>query len=362
MIITESDGSELEYVRQYIPYAPEDYCLIIDTLKDHDILTLFDRDIDAYDHMLYVKERVCHGTDCVVYIDLNMLLNILSVARVDHGRADTFVKLGSAFILFCKISQIDIEPFYALNESPKQAKEELLLMQRIENAYEELLLRILRGEILFIPETLLPKINPTKISDDAFSISLKGSHITRTALTKFAAICKSKSLPEKKVEALILWMHEQYLHEHTVAHMAIYQLSPNAKSPILKNTQSTNLAKILRSIENALGDLLLLRYWVKGSVENQDNQLILLATADKSLLDVSRLVLHSTCCEVKMKESFKSRLIELWGSEKGSQLFEFYTTIKNNTKSAHRLYNQRGFNPHDEKHKQKVNLELKQTL
>jgi len=127
MIMTEFDGEELEHIIQEIPFSRADYDLIIENLKAHDVLALHDREIDAYDHMFYVEESVIHGGECIAHIDLNMLINILSVVDKSHGRESEFIKLGASFILFCGLSDIQIEPVYALHENPENAQNRLEL-------------------------------------------------------------------------------------------------------------------------------------------------------------------------------------------------------------------------------------------
>ncbi len=208
---------------------------------------------------------------------------------------------------------------------------------------------VARGDTQHISEGNLPQVATSRIPDKALKTPLKGDAMTRVTLTKFASLCRSKISNKEKFKSLIRWMHQEFLHYHTVTHLALYQLSPHSKKPILKKVHSPKIEKVYREIENAHRDLLLLRYWCKASIEGYgNNTLVLFVTADTSLLDLARLVLHSTLCEQEMQNSFRQRLIELWGETTGGELSNFYLSMKQITGSPDRASNQPNFPSHYE--------------
>ena len=139
-----------------IPISGEALASAEEIVRQADVLTFFDETFEVHRAVHYRVEKIRHGTSTTALLDLNCLKDILAIGREDHSRDSSHRILGAALCLFFRCADIDVEPCMPLHESPSDADGELNLFRKIDNAEEDDLLKVMRGDWTSIPEKNLP--------------------------------------------------------------------------------------------------------------------------------------------------------------------------------------------------------------
>lgn len=341
----------------------EDQNLIRSTLEKHDVLTLFAKKLPAADLWLYRREFAIHKTTFGVLLDLNALKDILSVARIDHTRDSERRKLGAALILFFQQAEISIEPSLAIYESPRAALSEIRLLRRIDNTDPKILLKIFKGEWTIIPDESLADVPEFDLPDDTFDQELNGSLAFRTTLTKIACIDRKSISPYAKAKEFIDWIHFDFIHVREAIHLCFCQFAPNSKKRLLKSATSPNFKKRKQGIDNALGDLLLIRDWLKRCGEQQNqNQLWLLCSGDKPLTDLARSIQQEADTDEEAILKTQSEIAIQWGNNDGLKILNDYLKYRNHQADPRRRAKSQDFSPYAPQILEQLEQELKSDL
>ena len=215
-----------------LPIKGQELELVQGIVKKSEVLTLFDNSIDAGSILTYLKESKLHGTSCRALIDLNVLKDILTVGRSGDGAKlagrRTF---GAAFVLFCQCANIMIDPSIAIHESPSDASSELQLFYSLDSADPLELFRVVSGEVGYLRNECLPKIEP-KIYPETWPERIRNHSSLELSVLKIATLQRSSMKPLEKIMSFLTWCHTDAARLMDAFILAIFQLQGNQSKPI----------------------------------------------------------------------------------------------------------------------------------
>lgn len=332
-----------------MPIPVSDLSRIQDMIRDVGLLTIFDSSLDPVNASLYRLQAAESKTECRALIDLNVLKDILSVARQGDKRSPEARRLGAALIAFCQCADVAIEPSIALHESPKNWRAELQLFRGIDNAETADLVKVAYGEIEQISEELLPDI-PINDLPDEMPDRLHGHAALQTAMFKIALIGRSGGSPSKKLEQFMNWSFHEYLISREAVHLALFHLTGNSPNPILKKTQVRSPDDRMSALDNAVWDLMLVRTWVKYVAEQKDrNRIWILCTRDKGLQRLAREMMIANAGDGDVETQIESMFTRAAGKDHGSKLYRQYQDLMRRTNDQSRPSNKLGFDDYCER-------------
>jgi len=326
-----------------MPIPCSDLSRIQDMIRDAGLLTIFDSSLDPVDASLYRLQAASSKTECRALIDLNVLKDILSVARQSDKRSPEARRLGAALIAFCQCSDINIEPSIALHESPEKWREELQLFRGIDNAETTDLVKVALGEIEQISEEQLPDIPindlPAEMPD-----RLRGHTALQTAMFQIALIGRSGGSTSQKLEHFMNWSFHEYLFSREALHLALFHLTGNSPNPILKKTKVRSPSDRMSALDNAVWDLLLVRDWVKRVEQQKDHNCVwVLGSRDKGLQRLAREMIIANPGEEDVARHLERLFMRAAGEAAGGRLCNHYHNLMRRAEDQSRRSNKPGF-------------------
>lgn len=331
-----------------MPIPVSNLLRIQDMIRNAGLLTIFDSSLDSADASLYRLQVAKSKTECRALIDLNVLKDILSVARQGDKRSPEARRLGAALIAFCQCADVAIEPSIALHESPKDWRAELRLFRSIDNAETTDLAKVAFGEIEQIPERLLPEI-PFDDLPDEMPDRLHGHAALQTAMFKIALIGRSSDSVFKKLEQFMNWSFHEYLFSREAVHLALFHLTGNSPNPILKKTKVRSPDDRMSALDNAVWDLMLVRTWVEYVAEQKDrNRIWILCTRDKGLQRLAREMMIANAGDGDVATQIESMFTRAAGKDHAAKLYKQYQDFMRRTDEPSRPSNQPGFDEYCE--------------
>ena len=325
-------------------------------LKNVKLLTLFDLTPKAHRIITYKAEFVKHGTNSSVLIDFNLFKDILSIGRSADATCKRR-KIGAAFIIFCQLADIEIEPCMALHESPSAAEEELRSFRRIDSADIQDLWRVFSGDLNMLNEERLPNIDPSKILKP-FPRKIRAYSELELHVLKIADLQLSEGKPIEKLKAYLTWCHYDSAWLVDALIFAILQLTDNCPNPILKHIRSSTFETRANGINNAIRDLLLARHWSKKvHTQQAENCLWILGSRDVTL---QRLAQEIHITEGDCRQNKLSRFTtENWGSPNGKRIVNMLNDFQAKSNDVKRKCERANFETHCEEMKLQLQNKLK---
>ena len=326
-----------------MPIPISDLSRIEDMIREAGIMTIFDPTVEPVDASLYRLQRASSKTECRALIDLNVLKDILSVARQGDRRSQDARRLGAALIAFCQCADIEIEPSVALHESPKHWRKELQLFRGIDNAETQDLVKVAMGEIEQIPAKQLPSIQLNDLPAEMPN-RLRGHAAIQTAMLKIALIGRSGGRTSKKLEHFMNWCFDEYLFSREAIHLALFHLTGNSPYPILKKTSAQSPDDRMSALDNAVWDLILVRTWVQRVTEQKERNLIwILCTRDKGLQRLAREMVIVNPDSDGVAKHLESMFLRAGGKASARKLLRQYQNLMGRADDQNRPSNKPGF-------------------
>lgn len=326
-----------------LPIPTEDLDLVQDMIRNAGLLTIFDASKDPADALLYRNEETIWKTESRALIDLNVLKDILSVARPGDRRSPDARKLGAAFVAFCQCANISIDPAIALHESPKSWREELQLFRSIDNAETSDLVKVALGELEQIPLGCLQEFQIEDLPRE-MPERLRGHAALQTAMLKIALIGRTRDTTFRKLESFMDWSYHEYLFSREALHLALFHLTGNSPDPILKKTCAQSPNDRLAALDNAVWDLILVRNWVQSVGEQATlNRIWILCTRDKGLQRLAQEMMIANAGDGDVAKHLEGMFLRACGPRDAKKLYGHYQQLMRQAEDRNRPSNKPGF-------------------
>ena len=331
-----------------LPIPTADLKLVQDMIRSAGLLTIFDSSKDPADALLYRREEASWKTESRALIDLNILKDILSVARPGDRRSPEARRLGAAFIVFCQCANISIDPAIALHESPKSWRDELQLFRSIDNAETTDLVKVALGELEQIPISCLQDIQIEDLPR-AMPERLRGHAALQTAMLKIALIGRTRETTSRKLENFLNWSYHEYLFSREALHLALFHLTGNSPYPILKKTGAQSPNDRMAALDNAVWDLMLVRNWVQSVGEQATlNRIWILCSRDKGLQLLAREMMIANAGDGDIAKHLEGMFIGACGQLDAKKLHGHYQKLMEQAEDQNRPSNKPGFDKYCE--------------
>lgn len=313
-------------------------------LESAGIFSIFTRDFNPYSAVAYRHQQAEYGTTFKAYLDLNVLIDVLSVARITKDKTQERRKLGAAVIAFFQCANIQIEPNIAIHESSRQAEEEVTLLRRIDNAHSADLIKVAFGDLPHLSENQLPPVKLISFPE-GFAERLHGHQAIETGVLKIASLMldKEKS-PFSKMEEFLRWSYQDCIFAREALHLALMEFSGKCLGKILKSPSGDHAKFKEKQISNAVWDLMHARNWAKSlSEQSLSNEVLIFCSRDRTLQSLARDLVIDTDDVLQTEHQLLSLFQRYWGSSNGLKLFSLYAEYSKNDQSVDRRCNQPDF-------------------
>ncbi len=230
-----------------------------------------------------------------IIIDRNLLIAARNIYdnRCSNDRVERFFLLVLSYAMF---TDSMIDPAIAIYEGGDNnfisALEDLNKIRTIDNLALENLLKLLFGEIKYLPNEIFEKAKRnTKSIDDQSANENYNKQLTLFKCNypyflKAAILLRQNNFSFiEKLREFIKWTQEKYISLNIPFIIVVHSLFYGGG--IINKILSTNNVKVIRSVQNATWDATLLSYLKDQSKRNKDRY-HLLATNDNKLVEVMR--------------------------------------------------------------------------
>jgi hypothetical protein len=313
-------------------------------LEDSGIFTVFTEDFNRYSAAAYRHQQSEFETSFKAYLDLNVLIDVLNVARITKDDVQERRRLGAAVIAFFQCANIQIEPNIAIHESPREAEAEVTLLRKIDNADTIDLLKVAFGDLPHLSESQLPLVKPVSFPE-GITERLHGHQAIETAVLKIASLMRHKEQSAySRMEEFLRWSYQDCIFAREALHLALMQFSGECPGTILKAPSGDHEKFKQKQISNAVWDLMHARNWAKSLSEQfHNNEVLIFCSRDKTLQSLARDLVIDTDDIVQIEHQLPSLFQKYWGGADSLKLFSLYSEYSKNAQSVTRKCNQPGF-------------------
>jgi hypothetical protein len=315
------------FIVQTLPFSGTTLQKIQDVLRKEDLFVLFDPTAKVYDLGFYVTQKTLHNTGTVALIDRNILKDVLPIVENalagEKAICPERCRIGAAVMAFLQAGDILIEPSIALYEQRPNAERELGLFRCADNIEPALYAALADGSIDSIPRSSLPALDPEaeKLRDG--SQGLLSNQAMRIAMLKLTEIDLSDCSPLEKMGTYLDWLYWTFCMAMLPMFVACRQFAPGhlqrGVKPLLRGHRGEDREKALRSVENALWDIQLIKEWTrKVRKQKEENRLWVLCSRDAALREIARAVHNVETPETKTKrDPLEEYFVRYWGEKDG---------------------------------------------
>lgn len=327
-----------------MPIAFGDLQRIEQILERAGLFSILTKDFNPYSAVAYRHQQAEHGTSFTAYLDLNVLIDVLSVTRITKDETQERRKLGAAAIVFFQCANIQIEPNIAIHESPRQAEAEVTLLRRIDNADTADLIKVAFGDLPYLSESQLPSAKLVSFPE-GIAERLHGHQAIETAVLKIASLMRLKEKsPFSKMEEFLRWSYQDCIFVREALHLALMEFSGKCPGKILKSPSGDHAKFKHKQISNTVWDLMHARNWAKSlSKQSHNNEVLIFCSRDRTLQSLASDLVIDTDDVVQIEHELQSHFQKYWGSADGLRLFSLYAEYSKNDQSVARRCNQPNF-------------------
>lgn len=338
-----------EYQAQDFPVKLEDFKRIEHKLRSKGIIIISDYEIDPYNAGFYLQQEAFYGSSTYAVLDVNVLIDILSIARHGNDQLIERREIGASLLVFAQCANITLEPGVALNESPHNVAEELEMFYRLDNTDTNYLLEIALDGRYPLHENRMPIIDKPHIPP--LSKKLKGDQALQTAVLKIANLTRRKDITGKqKFEHYLRWSHEEFLFSKEAIILAMQHFSPSNSKKLLKSYDSLSGEKRFSGVKNAVWDLLRVRDWANKMSKsltdtgNSPHKIWLFCTRDVPL---QKLICELVLLGDQIEEEVRLKMFQKWwGNSAGKYFFELLEHLTHEKESVNRKLYASNFDEH----------------
>jgi hypothetical protein len=302
------------------PLSPADLGEIESVLRKEEAFCSFPPELDPYSLSELVKQGAVHGTEIKVLLDRNVLKDILSIVGKEEGPLAERARFGAALMSFLQASNAVIEPNLALYENPASAGEELRLFRRADNVDIHVYADIALGRVREFPKNALPSLT-SEPPDVDYSIKPRGWTVLYVMCLKLASLDLAPMSRVEKAEIFFSWLISDFMLTPAAVVLAAAFFTPRREKPMLKDLRKSDRNQVLRNLQNAAWDLVLIRDWSRHVTDQCDSTTLwLLASRDKALKKVARVIHSGNFEDSTGPAATLAFFTSQWGKKEGTAL------------------------------------------
>lgn len=313
--------------------------------KKNIICTIYNEDIfNPYSIEDYLNQIVNHKHSFEAIFDTNIIIDLLRICdgapiQVDDNLSDTKLTSLALLILF-QCLDIKIEPLIGIHEPAqvdnyKSGNKNLSFFRAIDNVHPAVLFRLIEDSSFkitprldVIDYTIDNKLNP---------FQWHYWFLNYTSLLKIALLEETSEDNLSKFKSFIKWMWEDFIFCAPATVYSMVYFSKNRLGKMLKRSAGKTYDDYMKMLKNIAWDLCALQSWTADVAENHSKGLFnLFCTQDKILQAISKQIVISRKNEDQIKDADRNFYIKYWGTQNGSNLYDYYKEYFNKHDSKSR--------------------------
>ena len=309
-----------------LPLDASDVAALAAMLRGRDVFTpsfITTAGADVYNPLTYAQQRVTSGTETVLVADRNIFSRWLAllngtVAGPEH-------RVVAAVMAFAQCAGVMIEPNIALYEvaataGSNAANEELRQFRIADNLEPSYWAEVALGRASRLSFTQQGDTLSVKPID--FETPLHRWRRNYVITLKIAELALRGGRAESQMAELLRWMYEDFLIGGPAVILAAHYLAPNSdRRGLLKNLWSSDRDRAVLGVRNAAWDMTLLSDWVvRVQKQERRNELALLCSLDRKVLEFARLLTDEPVEEPTTVSPISMIFESLWGTAAGRRL------------------------------------------
>ncbi len=312
----------------------EDYEAVINLLRRIDPLVSAKGPgkLNLYDPTIYLSAKA-QGFTVRFVLDLNVVLDILSLVRVRKGQLSENVRCAAALMLFAKWVDVDIDPSNAFQEycrGGKDWRDRVQIVRTLDNARPSVLIDCALGRANVV--RFDPRDPPGQLVSAAEKMPKYpvGWTIDRIISLKVVLLLLD-ALPGRPnaltMKRFMNWMTDEFFWSAPATVYACMALGKCNISGMYKGYGSGDSLKILKGVDNATADLAFIRNWAKTAVDGHAKGIIpIMATFDKAIRKVAPWTV--TADGPPPEEVAEKMFGECWGESDGPELASLFMELQ----------------------------------
>lgn len=317
-----------------LPIQRDDLREIERTLERDDLFTTSfeDRGPAKYKAVTYLSEQAAFGTRTNFLLDRNILSSL--VALGSGAEVKSRHQSAAAVLAFAQCIDALVEPTMALyelgdvavSESPQ---DELHVFRRMDNSNPQLFADVANKRLQHLDADKLSQVDASERPIN-FMTTLGRWQANYVVVLKIASLELEPGTSEAKFTGLLQWLHSDFLFSAPAFCMAAIYFAPNTRrGGLLKGLRSSDRLRAAKGIRNAAWDLALLSEWLKRiEVQQNDNALCVLVSADRFVKMISRVLVGCTSRHPPVENPLERWMIWMWGERYGRSLVKLYRELE----------------------------------
>jgi hypothetical protein len=164
--------------------------------------------------------------------------------------------------------------------------------------------------------------DPPPVKSVDFDMPLRRWRRNYVIALKIAELALRGGKAESQMTELLRWMYQDFLIGGPAAILAAHYIAPNSdRKGLLKSVRSPDRERAVGGVRNAAWDLTLLSDWlVRVQEQAQRNELSLLSSLDRKLVEFARLLTDEPPEEPSAASPLSMIFESLWGAAAGRRL------------------------------------------
>jgi hypothetical protein len=328
-----------------LPLDLHDVEAIVSLLLSQDVFTpsFITSGMDIYNPLTYAQQRSNSGTETILLADRNVVTRWL--ALLDGAVAGPEHRVVAAIMAFSQCAGILIEPNIALYEAAARAgsdaaNEELRRFRVADNLNPTYWADVaLERSAKLSPPTHHP--NLLSIEPVDFEMPLRRWRRNYVIALKVAELELCGGRTESSMRDLLHWVYKDFLIGGPAVILAAYYLAPNSdRKGLLKSLRSPDRERAVLGVRNAAWDITLLSDWITKIQEQEGrNQLTLLCSLDRKVVELARLLTEESPDEPTSASTLPIIFESLWGPAAGRRLSALLESYLSNADNPTRQLN-----------------------
>jgi hypothetical protein len=298
----------------------------------------------------FVDDQIQFGTEYYAHIDANFLARLMEFSK-DKPKTK-LERLTAATMCLAICANMKVNPTFATHEyaysGSREPDDRLAYFYFLDNSHPQLLANLALGRIQAIQHKHLDQtahFGKHKERIQFFGlVHLPLLKLMEIQTNNPTANGSESKIGSAKIKELMQWMFDEFLLVGSVIMLGHELWGRRAIKSLISSPNSTDPEKILRSVENAAWDLVLVLNWAE--FENKRNPkngdpVNLIFTHDKALARIALASMGEPGSD-DVDEPYVAQLEEMWPSDIAAELLTFHRNLESNLGSPTRKYAQSG--------------------
>jgi hypothetical protein len=324
--------------------VPEGFEIVYETLFKKDwIISTYDIDkTELYNPANYLYNKIADGVTYKLILDRNIFSFLLSAIRKKETKQ--IHRDAISLVAFCQISEILIEPNFAIyekinycNDTVDEAVEELLAFYKIDNLRNDILMKFISRETDLIDIPSFNKWGAAELKDKLTRVNWLAEWKSLYLIVLNLVYINYQDISrESKINSFFNWMVKEFRLSLVSIVYAVFLFSSKRMKQMMKFKINAKKDTKILQLKNMTWDLYFMNYFFRLWQSKDEKTEIIVDSDDKIIIELLRIAIS-----VQKKESL-NMLKEYLHPDEKKYLTIIETII---TSTEHRAYDSNKWTP-----------------